>query len=238
MKIDYIGKCLLIEDSGERVLVIGDLHLGYEGSMRAAGVMIPVKLYEKCVKDFNEIIGNVGGYVEKIVILGDVKHEFGGILSDEWKSILNFLCYAQKHCKELVVIEGNHDNILFPILNKMGILSSDYYLWKNFAFFHGDREFEAIKESKIKNWVMGHGHPAINLSEGVKRESYKCFLIGKFKGKRIYLVPSFFPIIAGTDPREFELRYAWSFDLDKFDVRVIGDNLNVLSFGKLKEIQN
>ncbi|MEK6836655.1 MAG: metallophosphoesterase, partial [Nanoarchaeota archaeon] len=109
MKIDYIGKCLLIEEKGERVLVIGDLHLGYEGAMRASGVMIPVKLYNKCIADFDLIIFKVGGFVENIVILGDIKHEFGFILNDEWNLIVKFIEYVRAKCSKLVIIEGNHD---------------------------------------------------------------------------------------------------------------------------------
>ena len=225
MKIDYIGKCLLIEDAGERVLVIGDLHLGYEGAMRASGVMIPVKLYEKCVTDFDEIIARVGGFVDKIVILGDVKHEFGFILQDEWKGIMSFLDHLKKKCNELVVIVGNHDNILFPILKKIEIIGTNCYFWRGVVFAHGDKEYLEMNDNGVKYWILGHGHPAVNLRDGITRESYKCFLIGDFKGKKIVLVPSFFPLITGTDSRDFEIQFAWKFDLDKFDVKVVGENL-------------
>ena len=279
MKIEYIGKCLLIEEAGERVLVIGDLHLGYEGAMRTSGVMIPVKLYEKCIADFDEVVSFVnrefdkkiinkknngqvhGSYaglvgnelsrevrdenierrdnekkIDKIIILGDVKHEFGFILQDEWNKIGGFLEHLKEKCKEIIVIEGNHDAILFPILKKMGIVGIDYYLWKEFAFIHGDKEFEEIYDLGVKYWVLGHGHPAVNLYEGAKRESYKCFLTGLYKRKKVILVPSFFPLISGTDAREFDLNYAWDFNLGKFDVKVVGDGLNVLDFGKLGDI--
>src|SRR3989344_9156973 len=115
MKIDYIGKCLLLEENGERTLVIGDLHLGYEGAMMASGVMIPVKLYDKCVNDFDLIIAEVGGFVDNIVMLGDIKHEFGIILNDEWNYIIKFIEYVKNKCKKLVIIEGNHDAVLFPV---------------------------------------------------------------------------------------------------------------------------
>ena len=320
MKINYVGKCLLLEENGERVLVIGDLHLGYEGAMRASGVMIPVKLYEKCIADFEEIynyiINNlygkiidsknqkidappptkVGGLIgarflddrrsdhtlksvvlgrndrhnrlvhgrktgeignklsmeikgegeeirdeenkiDKIIILGDVKHEFGLILQDEWNKIKRFLEHLRGKCKEIVVIEGNHDTVLFPILQKMGIEGVDYYLWKEFVFIHGDKNFKEIEGKEIKYWVLGHGHPAVNLYEGVKRESYKCFLTGSYRGKKVILVPSFFPLIAGTDAREFDLTYAWKFNLSNFDVRVVSEGLKVFDFGKLKDIK-
>ncbi len=235
VKINYIGKCLLLEDSGERVLVLGDLHLGYEGSMRRSGIMIPIKLYDRCVKDFMEVIDNVGR-VDKIIVLGDLKHEFGYILDEEWKNISNFLILLKEFCDELVVIEGNHDPILFPILEKISATSVESYSWEKFIFAHGDKDFSELYDKKIKYWVLGHGHPAVTLKESVTRESYKCFLVGNYKSKKIMLVPSFFPLIMGTDAREFNLGYPFDFELEKFEVIVVEDNLKNLKFGKLKNI--
>lgn len=234
-KLEYIGKCLLIGESGERVLVIGDLHLGYGGALRASGVMVPVKIYERCVKDFNEVI-EFTGKVDKIICLGDLKHEFGTILYEEWQEIENFLKILQSKCKELIIIEGNHDKILFPILRKLGVVASDYYLWKDFAFFHGDKDVEGIYERGVKYWVLGHGHPAITLYDESKKENYKCFLVGPFRRNKIIVVPSFFPLIEGTDPRDFDLGFFWKFNFKNFNVKIVGDNLKVLDFGKLEEL--
>lgn len=235
MKIDFVGKCLLITDKSERTLVIGDLHLGYEGAMRKSGVMIPVKLYEKSVKDFDLIIEKTEK-VDNIVILGDIKHEFGWILEDEWKYIVKFIEYVKTKCSKLIVIEGNHDVILFPILKKLGILGVDYFIWKNIAFTHGDKDFPEINTKNINYWVLGHGHPAVNLYDSSKKEKYKCFLSGKYKGKKVIIVPSFFPLVEGTDAREFDMKFAWDFNLMKFKVNIVSDDLKVLDFGILSKI--
>ena len=242
MKIDYIGKCLLLEENGERTLVIGDLHLGYEGAMRASGVMIPVKLYDKCVSDFDLIISGVGGFVENIIMLGDIKHEFGFILQDEWNLIVKFIEYVRTRCSKLVIIEGNHDVVLFPVLNKLGIVAVDFFIWNSVAFAHGYKKFDELYSDNVNYWVLGHGHPAVTLYEGVKKEKYKCFLVGVYKEtgkkkKEVIIVPSFFPLIEGTDAREFDLRFAWEFDLMNFEVKVVSSNLKVLDFGKLRKIK-
>lgn len=236
-KINYVGKCLLIEDSEERVLVIGDLHLGYEGALRESGLQIPLKLYSQVLKDLNEIFKkSMIKKFDKIILLGDVKHEFGQILPEEWKEIENFLEILKEKCEKLIVIEGNHDAVLFPVLKKMNVVASDYYLWKEFAFMHGDKDFDDIYDKKIKHWVVGHGHPAVTLQDGVKKEKYKCFLEGRFNGREVIIVPSFFPLIEGTDAREFEMKFAWDFRLGNFEVKVVSENLDVLDFGKLKDL--
>ena len=45
--------------------------------------------------------------------------------------------------------------------------------------------------------VFGHLHPAIILYDNYKSEKYKCFLIGKWKGRNIVVVPSFSSISLG-----------------------------------------
>lgn len=299
MKIKYIGKCLLLEENDERVLVVGDLHLGYEGSLRNSGVMIPVDLYKQVIEDFEEIFeyldnfrdegivgdeklvnnkknlfGVVSGLgklldnkikegakdnigknnkgvneclvkkdgrlLDKIILLGDVKHEFGSILKEEWEHIGKLLVYLKKKCRELIVIEGNHDKILFPILKNVNANGSDFFIWNCVGFMHGDKSFAEVGGRDIKYWVVGHGHPAVVISDGTKKEKYKCFLIGEYKlskgnKKMVIIVPSFFPLIEGTDAREFEMSFAWDFELLDFDVGVV-NGLEVLGFGKLRKI--
>ena len=49
-ELDYIGKCLVISSSGNRTLVIGDLHLGYEGALRETGVLVGNEMLEEYKK--------------------------------------------------------------------------------------------------------------------------------------------------------------------------------------------
>ena len=99
-----------------------------------------------------------------------------------------------------------------------------------------ETKFKEINDAKIKYWILGHGHPAVTLQDGAKKEKYKCFLAGKFKGRNIIVLPSFFPLVEGSDARDFDLGFAWDFRLENFDVRIVGDNLEVLDFGKLGKL--
>ena len=61
----------------------------------------------------------------------------------------------------------------------------------------------------------------------------------KSNGKReVIIVPSFFPLIEGTDARQFNLGFAWEFDLMNFEVMVVSSDLKVLGFGKLGKIRD
>ena len=62
--ISYVGKGLLIEE-GEKILVIGDLHLGYEEMPNKSGVFVTRQMFE----DMIGIRGILNKFVTTIKIL-------------------------------------------------------------------------------------------------------------------------------------------------------------------------
>ena len=230
--IEYIGKCVLID---KKILVVGDLHLGYEDSLNRSGVFVSRVMFNEMILYFDKVFEKIGK-VKEIVLLGDVKHNFGGISEQEWGDTLRLLDYFSQKTKKIVIVKGNHDKIIEPIARKREIVVKDYYIYNEYCFLHGDKDFEEIYDRKIKVWIIGHGHPAVKLREGVKIEKYKCFLEGEYKKKKIIIAPSFIEFSEGSDPRESELCLAWNFDLNKFNVKIVGGGLDVLDFGKLKDL--
>lgn len=233
--IKYIGKSLLIEHRGARVLVVSDLHLGYNEVLRRGGVLLPGNIYASIKKDLEEIFTAIGR-VDRVVLLGDLKHEFGMILREEREEIANLITYLRTQCGAITIIKGNHDVLLSYLAENAFVSVCDYFLWEGFCFVHGDKDFPFLYDSAVTHWIVGHAHPAISLQEGSKIEKYKCFLAGTYKRKNIIIVPSFFSVNEGTDPREFDLGLAWKFALNQFSVYIVGEHLEVLSFGKLSQI--
>ncbi len=243
-KLKYIGKCLLVNvgegKKRKRILAVGDLHLGYEEVLNRGGVFVSRKMFEEMIEHFDKVFSKIGK-IDKIVLLGDVKHDFGGILRQEWNDVLGLFDYFfGKIGKggEIVIVKGNHDNILEPIVRKRErVVMGDFFIVDEIAFLHGNRDFKEIWNKKIKIWIVGHGHPAVKLQEGVKIEKYKCFLVGRFEGKEVIVVPSFFEYNAGSDPRDSDLGMAWDFNFERFNVKIVGvDELGVLEFGKLGKL--
>jgi hypothetical protein len=227
-----MDKALYLEQ--EKILVIADLHLGYEEYLNKQGVFLPRFQYKKIIEDLDKIFLEVEK-VKEIIILGDLKHEFGGILRQEWREVLNFLNYLKKKVKKIVLIKGNHDNYLINILKKEKIKIKDFYVSGELAFMHGHKMFSGIldKDKEIKKIFLGHLHPAIRISKGAKSEIYKCFLRGRWKGKEVVILPSFFPLVEGADVfiEDTNLDKKFNFNLNRFEVYVVGDK--VYDFGKL-----
>ncbi|MEK6858663.1 MAG: metallophosphoesterase [Nanoarchaeota archaeon] len=235
MKYSFLGKSLIVERAGKRTFVVGDLHLGYDEGLRSSGVFIVSNLFEETKKELTSLLEKAG-QVDEIILLGDLKHIFGQILTSEWKEIFAIIELLRMYCSKIIFIKGNHDVIMEPIAKRYGVLLYDYYLLGNCAFLHGDRDFPEIYDAKITCWVVGHAHPAISIQEGVKNEKYKCFLVVLYKRKKVIVLPSFFPGSQGIDIKLQDLGLIWPLDVKRGRVFVVNDTQEVLDFGALETI--
>lgn len=209
--IKFLHDCMLIKD----ILVIGDLHIGYGNYFYGKSDFPGSQL-----KDIKDKLGEVFSYlkeknikIKKVVLLGDVKHHFGTITDVEWRDTLEFFDFLKDNIDDkgrVIIVKGNHDNILKPIVKKRDILLKDYYKLvvdgKKWCFLHGYKLFEQCLDSDYL--VFGHLHPAITLHDNYKNEKYKCFLKGKWKNKEVFVLPSFSSVSLG------------------YDLNDIGENLN------------
>lgn len=234
MKIEYCNKFLVIENEGKRAFVLGDLHLGYEASLRQAGILVAEHLFESLIEEIDNCFEKIGK-VDEVVILGDVKHSFGTINYYEKDQFVKLVNYLLERSKKIIIIKGNHD-VLIDYLPKLeSVEIKDNYIIDKTLFLHGDKEFSQL-EDKTNRVIMGHLHPAVIINEGVKSEKFKCFLKGKYKSREFIILPSATGKNEGTDFRDYEYKAPWSFNLLNFDVIVCGDNGENYKFGKLRNI--
>jgi len=208
----------------EKTLILADLHIGYEEMLNKKGVMIPRFVFN----DLIERVGKILDDVDTVVINGDLKHEFGSILSTEWKNVRKFLDFLKD--KKIIFVQGNHDRIIRPLIEKMELV--DYLKIGDVLICHGDE----IKDIDSKVIIIGHEHTAIGLKEGERVERYKCFLKGKFKRKTLITMPSFNLLTIGTDIlRNKVLSPYLEGNLNNFEVFIVSDK--VYDFGKIKNLK-
>ncbi len=241
MKIKFLNKAILIKIGKKRIFVLGDLHIGYEESLNKKGVLVPRQQFKQMATELKNIFLEIGK-VDEIVILGDLKHEFGEISQQEWHETLAILDSFEKNLGKngkIVLVKGNHDTVLEPIAKRKKIEIKEFYVLDGICFLHGSRIFPEALDKKIKMLVLGHRHPAVTLSNKYKKEKYKCFLIGKWKRKRIIILPSFLPLIMGSDVINTggNRMFISERDLKKFfEVQVVNENGEIYDFGKLKKL--
>lgn len=229
----FINKALLIKD----ILVIGDLHIGYEHQMIKAGILTPKTQIKNLIKELDELIQKTNP--KKIIFLGDIKHAFKYEIEEKFRfrDVYEFL---QEHFKQedIIFIRGNHDTIDYSFQNKI----KDCHIEKDIIFIHGHKNIPEIFDKKIKTIVMGHIHPSVLFHDEYtnKKENYKCFLKGKYKNKKIIILPSFLDISIGSpinyyDTEKKDFSIIPKKNLLNFEVHAIGKD-KVYKFGKVKEL--
>ncbi len=231
---EIIDVALYLKDY--RILVFGDVHIGYEEALNKQGILVPRFQFQETMKRIRNIIDNVNGDINTIIINGDLKHEFGNISNQEWKETLEFLDYLSNKCKEIILVKGNHDTILGPIARKRNVKLVESYLTddKKIFFIHGDKIPENFPLCEIV--IISNEHPAVSLRDGIRTEVYKCFLHGKWKGKELIVLPSFNVVTEGTDVIKEKLLSPYLHqNLDEFEAFIVADE--VYKFGKLRQIK-
>jgi uncharacterized protein len=185
--IEIFGFGLYFEDT----LIIGDLHLGLENYLQEQGVFVPRNHYSDILKEIKELVEELRP--SRIVINGDLKHNFGGVSKEEWKTVFDLISYLESEFDEIILIRGNHDNFLESMLKNYSI--HDYFVLNKVLITHGHKDvcvdFDTI--------ILSHEHPAIELRDGARVEKYKCFLKGKLKDKTVIVIPSFSNITPGIN---------------------------------------
>lgn len=231
--IQIIGLALYFDST----IVIADIHIGYEEALNKQGVLVPRLQFEEIVENTEQIFKKLKDRkIKRIIVNGDLKHEFGTISEQEWRNTLKFLDLLFKHCDELVLIKGNHDTILGPIAKKRNISIMKSIMIKGILITHGDHVPTAKELEKVATIIIGHEHPAISLKEGPRAETFKCFLKGKFRNRGLIVQPSFNTMIEGTDVLKDEtLSPLLKQNLDDFEVFVVEDK--VYDFGKLGKLK-
>src|SRR5437660_11565563 len=98
-----------MEKDGERVLVVADLHLGWEVSLSHQEIHVPSqvpRLLEKLRKIVNDV------HPQQLILLGDVKHAVAKVELEEWKYVPEVFDGLVEIIPNVQVVSGNdHGNL-------------------------------------------------------------------------------------------------------------------------------
>jgi putative SbcD/Mre11-related phosphoesterase len=205
------------------------------------GIFVPQVQLKEIKKELNDIFKKVKA--KRILINGDLKHEFGEASRQEWREVIDFVEFLRKKVKEIIIVRGNHDNYLLNIASKINLQVFDpFYLEKGYLFTHGHKKISYTKE--FHTLIIGHEEPAIILKDGFDRIKLPALLYGKMKnGKRIICLPAFSYLSSGTEvnavDKEDLLSPILREDVEIDDLEVIGidKEAGALKFGKIKDIK-
>ena len=156
---------LLLRHGSERVVVVGDLHIGWEVTLSQQGIHIPSQT-GKMLERLRSIIDKE--HPTRLIMLGDVKHSVTGAELEEWRDVPDFFEALLKLVPSIQVILGNHDGNLEPLTpSKVEMLpSSGLALWGRFGLLHG-HAWPTPEILGCETLILGHLHPAVTLRDAV-----------------------------------------------------------------------
>ena len=185
--VSFYAKAVLMKHCA----IIFHIHIGYEEALNKRGFLVPRTFFKEIFKETQRLLKRIRP--KKLIVAGDLKHEFGRISDQEWKDTFEFIDLVKKHC-DLILLKGNHDKVLYPITDKRNVDIKDHVMIDDHYVCHGD----VIPDDKdfidAKKIIVGHEHPCISIRDEHKTEKFKTFLFGEYKNKEVIVMPSFNPV--------------------------------------------
>ena len=180
-------------------MVVSDLHLGYESHMAKRGVFVPKVNLKKITKDMEAVASKRD--VNSVIVVGDIKNEFSNVEQDEFNELYDIIRFCREKKLGLVLVKGNHDNFIDRYRDSLNLKTyTGEAIIGDYLFFHGDRLPKLSGKGNIKMLISGHEHPAIGIVNPIGRtEKLRCFLIGKYKGARLIVLPAISYFATGSD---------------------------------------
>lgn len=192
-----------------KTLVIADLHLGVERDFRRSGIKMPSAM-GKMIGSLEETVRETDP--ERLVVLGDIKHEVPGTSFQELREIPEFFGHFSD-MTEVHVVLGNHDGGVGKLLPKnVEVHRTAGFSADGIYFTHG-HTWPDPSFLKCSHVIAGHRHPVIEFRDKLGyRFLEQVWIRGKLDAKKmsrkyggagapeVIIMPSFNPLIKGGHP--------------------------------------
>ncbi|MFB6265597.1 MAG: metallophosphoesterase [Candidatus Nanohaloarchaea archaeon] len=224
--------------------VISDLHLGLESLMAEQGVLMPKFQLEEMKEDLEEVVDEVEP--RRLVICGDVKHEFSEASRGEREEVQELLDFLSDKVEEVLLVKGNHDNyLIYAVDDYPAVELEDRFVIGDFVFVHGHEILEDLETLDAEYVVIGHEHPAVVMRDetGVK-EKLPVFLYGDMEdGRKLLVLPAFSRLAEGSQVNQVEEGELLSpflkqkIDIGEMEAVGVDKEAGLFEFPKLKRIR-
>lgn len=205
----------LVVTNEVKSLVIADIHLGIEWDLYASGFSIPSRMQ----KGLDRILGYIRSIKpDRIILLGDVKHNVPQISWQERDELPYFLSILAEH-SHVDILPGNHDagiEFLLPDGKDVQLHSSRGAVIDGVGYFHG-HTWPAPELLKVEYMITAHNHPTIRFTDPLghtvvepawvrtrlKKEVLQAHyssmdLNEEWKNPQVFIVPSFNELCGGV----------------------------------------
>ena len=161
----------------DNYLVITDLHIGVESHLRAKGF----HLISHTSDMHQSILDAADDYVDRLIVIGDVKDSVPGSTKQEYAEIPDFFESLFERFSTIDVVRGNHDTMIEEFLPpKVRIRPATGLKIGDVGLVHG-HVWPSKEVMDCDTLVLGHNHPAVMFRDGVGRQMTEpCWFRGNF----------------------------------------------------------
>ncbi|MCG7844002.1 MAG: phosphoesterase [Methanomassiliicoccales archaeon] len=162
----------------ETALCIGDLHIGIEADMRFRGIVVPSQTH-RMERELKELANGV----DRLIIIGDVKHQVPGTTKQEHVEIPRFFNGLLNFYPRIDLVKGNHDTDIERMLpSRVTVHEQGGMTLGDIGFVHG-HSWPSPETMAGKLLVLGHNHPAVIFEDGLHHNQVeRCWLRCRFQG--------------------------------------------------------
>lgn len=239
VSIASLYPAILLEKEG--LLVAADLHIGLEDEHEIRGIHIPKPILPAIINQIITPAKDLG--CKGVILLGDIKHEFGQATEPEWFGVRKLISRLRDRGLRVLVVRGNHDNYIIKILKELDVpLYEPYLELSGLVLTHGHKILAADEGRLPKEVVLGHEHPAITLKDDVgAKHRFKAFIYLQDKSTRYIVLPSVSPLAYGSNFNEVPADKMLSPMLQRLDLGeaipyVIETEVAVKRFPRIKDL--
>ena len=156
----------------QKILIVGDLHLGKSGHFRKNGIAIPQAIFKE---DIQRLFEQITLYKPQLlIIVGDLFHSVVNKELDlfiKWRKDFSSLDFH--------LVKGNHDILDIDWYKNAAVqVSRKDLMVEGFRFIH-DINLISAPSCLVKYTFSGHIHPGIRLNGGNKQSlHFPCFYFG------------------------------------------------------------
>lgn len=157
------GEAALVVEAESRALVMADIHIGIEWDLYSSGFLVPSGL-EKRLERIENCIRQTRP--DRIILLGDIKHNVPRISWQERDEIPAFLGRLAEHAP-VDLFPGNHDGnmeLLLPENCDITLHPSRGDVIEGVGYYHG-HTWPSPAVASAPLIIMAHSHPTVQLTD-------------------------------------------------------------------------
>jgi len=163
--IPIIEEPALIVTNTETSLVVADIHLGIEWDLYRSGINLPSQMKSRLERILGYIQANSP---DRIILLGDVKHNVPQVSWQEKDEIPRFLETLAEYT-HVDIFPGNHDGgieLLFNRQKNIRIHSARGEVLDGVGYFHG-HTWPAPELLAASHVIAAHNHPTVRFTDAL-----------------------------------------------------------------------